>query len=120
MVKDVVVLLKSGLEVTFITEELVLEKTTVDVSALVSQDHLPLLLHFTHIQLISTLHLSKVPDCVVIHLKDDFTPKSATFCLNRNVGDFSVQSQTKYVLLLPFPLPFALEDVSAFKQNNHQ
>jgi len=117
MVKEIVVSLKSGLNVAFITEEFEIDKTTVNVSALVAQEPLPLLLSFTHSQLISTLHLSQVPDCVLIHLKEDFSPKSATFCLNRNAADFSVQSQNKMVLLVPFPLPFALEDIKSIHLN---
>lgn len=111
MEKQLIVRLKSGLELTFVPNEVRLEKSFVDVSALLNDNPVPLLIHFTHELLVSNLFLSKVPDCVLLHLKDNFEPKSASFCVNRDEGDFTLQSQCKFVLLIPFPIPFQLEEI---------
>ena len=111
MKKQLIVRLKSGREITFLPNEVRLEKSIVDVSALLTENQFPLLIHFTHELLVSNLYLSKVPDCVLLHLKDNFEPKSASFCVNRAEGDFTLQSQCKFVLLIPFPIPFQLQEI---------
>ena len=111
MEKQLIVRLKSGLELTFVPNEVRLEKSFVDVSALLKDNSFPLLIHFTHELLVSNLYLSKVPDCVLLHLKDNFEPKSGSFCLNRNEGDFTVQSQSTFVLIIPKPIPFVLSEI---------
>lgn len=111
MEKELIVRLTSGLELTFVPNEVTLEKSFVDVSTLLTENSFPLLIHFTHELLVSNLFLSKVPDCVLLHLKDNFEPKSASFCVNRDEGDFTLQSQCKFVLLIPFPIPFQLQEI---------
>jgi len=107
MEKQLIVRLTSGHEITFVSNEVLLEKSFVDVHAL----HFPLLIHFTHELLVSNLYLSKVTDCVLLHLKDNFEPKSASYCVNRTEGDFTLQSQCKFVLLIPFPIPFQVQEI---------
>ena len=111
MEKQLIVRLKSGLELTFVPNEVRLEKSFVDVSALLNDNPFPLLIHFTHELQVSNLFLSKVPDCVLLHLKDNFEPKSASFFVNRDEGDFTLQSQCKFVLIIPFPIPFQLQEI---------
>ena len=111
MEKQLIVRLKSGLELTFVPNEVRLEKSFVDVHALLTDHYFPLLIHFTHELLVSNLYLSKLPDCVLLHLKDNFQPKSASYCVNRTEGDFTLQSQCKFVLLIPFPIPFQLQEI---------
>ena len=111
MEKQLIVRLTSGHEISFVPNEVRLEKSFVDVSALLNDNPFPLLIHFTHELLVSNLFLSKVPDCVLLHLKDNFEPKSASFCVNRDEGDFTLQSQCKFVLLIPFPIPFQLQEI---------
>ena len=118
MKKQLVVRLKSGHEITYVPNEVTLNNTFIDVPSLLNENSFPLLIHFTHDALVSTLNLSKMPDCALLHLKDDFRPKSATLCLNRDVGDFAVQSQCKRVLLIPFPLPFAIPDITSIHSTN--
>ena len=98
MEKQLIVRLKSGLELTFVPNEVSLDNTFIPVAPLLNENDFPLLIHFTHQALVTTLNLSKMPDCVLLHLKDDYSPKSAAFCLNRSEGDFTVQSQCKLVL----------------------
>ena len=110
MEKQLIVRLTSGHEISFVSNEVRLEKSFVDVSALLNDNPFPLLIHFTHELLVSNLFLSKVPDCVLLHLKDNFEPKSASFCVNRDEGDFTLQSQCTFVLLIPFHIPFQLKE----------
>ena len=98
MKKQLIVRLTSGNEITFVPNEVRLEKSFVDVHALLTDHPFPLLIHFTHELLVSNLYLSKVPDCVLLHLKDNFQPKSASYCVNRTEGDFTLQSQCKFVV----------------------
>lgn len=120
MEKQIIVRLTSGHEITFVPNEVRLEKSFVDVSALLNDNPFPLLIHFTHELLVSNLFLSKVSDCILLHLKDNFEPKSASFCVNRDEGDFTLQSQCKFVLLIPFPLPFSSSEIQSIysKSNN--
>jgi hypothetical protein len=111
MEKQLIVRLKSGLELTFVPNEVRLEKSFVDVSALLNDNLFPLFIQFTHELLVSNLFLSKVPDCVLLHLKENFELKSASFCVNRNEGGFTQQSQCKFVLLILFPIPFQLQEI---------
>ena len=111
MEKQLIVRLTSGHEITFVSNEVLLEKSFVDVHALLTDHYFPLLIHFTHELLVSNLYLSKLPDCVLLHLKDNFQPKSASYCVNRTEGDFTLQSQCKFVLLIPFPIPFQLQEI---------
>jgi hypothetical protein len=115
MEKQLIVRLKSGHEISFVPNEVILNNTFIDVPSLLNENKFPLLLHFTHEALVSTLNLSKMPDCVLLHLKDDFSPKSATYCINREIGDFSVHSQCKLVLFIPFPLPFELKKIKSIQ-----
>ena len=66
MEKQLIVRLTSGLELTFVPNEVRLEKSFVDVSALLNDNPFPQLIHFTHALLVSNLFLSKVPDCVLL------------------------------------------------------
>jgi hypothetical protein len=112
MKKQLIVSLKSGLELTFVSNEVSLDNTFIPVAPLLNENDFPLLLHFTHAALVTTLNLSKMPDCVLLHLKEDYSPKSAVFCLNRSEGDFTVQSQCKRVLFIPSPIPFQLSEIA--------
>jgi len=113
MEKQLIVRLKSGLELTFVPNEVSLEKSFVDVSTLLNDNPFPLLIHFTHELLVSNLFLSKVPDCVLLHLKDNLDPTSASYCVNRDEGDFTLQTQCTFVLLIPFPIPFQLSQIQS-------
>lgn len=117
MEKQLIVRLKSGLELTFVPNEVSLDNTFIPVAPLLNENDFPLLIHFTHQALVTTLNLSKMPDCVLLHLKDDYSPKSAAFCLNRSEGDFTVQSQCKLVLFIPFPIPFKLSEILSIRSS---
>ena len=117
MEKQLIVRLKSGLELTFVPNEVSLDNTFIPVAPLLNENDFPLLIHFTHQALVTTLNLSKMPDCVLLHLKDDYSPNSAAFCLNRSEGDFTVQSQCKLVLFIPFPIPFKLSEILSIRSS---
>ena len=117
MEKQLIVRLTSGLELTFVPNEVSLDNTFIPVAPLLNENDFPLLIHFTHQALVTTLNLSKMPDCVLLHLKDDYSPKSAAFCLNRSEGDFTVQSQCKLVLFIPFPIPFKLSEILSIRSS---
>jgi len=115
MEKQLIVRLKSGLELTFVPNEVSLDNTFIPVAALLNENDFPLLIHFTHNALVTTLNLSNMPDCVLLHLKEDYNPKSAAYCINRSEGDFTVQSQCRFVLFIPFPIPFQLSEVVSIR-----
>jgi hypothetical protein len=115
MKKQLIVRLKSGLELTFVPNEVSLDNTFIPVAPLLNENDFPLLLHFTHNALVTTLNLSKMPDCVLLHLKEDYSPKSAAYCINRSEGDFTVQSQCRHVLFIPFPIPFQLSEIVSIR-----
>lgn len=117
MEKQLIVRLTSGLELTFVPNEVSLDNTFIPVAPLLNENDFPLLIHFTHQALVTTLNLSKMPDCVLLHLKEDCSPKSAAFCLNRSEGDFTVQSQYKHVLFIPFPIPFKLSEILSIRSS---
>jgi len=118
MEKQLIVRLTSGLELTFVPNEVSLDNTFILVAPLLNENDFPLLIHFTHLALVTTLNLSKMPDCVLLHLKEDYKPKSAAFCFNRSDGDFTVQSQCKQVLFIPSPLPFQLSEIESVRLSN--
>jgi hypothetical protein len=115
MKKQLIIRLKSRLELTFVPNEVSLNNTFIPVAPLLNENDFPLLIHFTHQALVTTLNLTKMPDCVFLHLKDDYNPKSAAFCFNRSDGDFTVQSQCKHVLFIPSPLPFQLSEIESIR-----
>jgi hypothetical protein len=118
MEKQLIVRLKSGHEISFVPNEVRLNNTFIPVAPLLNENDFPLLIHFTHQALVTTLNLSKVHDCVLLHLKEDYSPKSAAFCFNRSEGDFTVQSQCKKVLFIPSPLPFQLSEIESVRLSN--
>jgi hypothetical protein len=111
MKKQLTVRLSSGLEINFHTTEVSVTSTFVDVPPIVSEHHFPILLHFTHGALVSTLHLSQLRDALLLHLDGHLQFQSATYAYHQPQGDFDVQSQCPFVLIIPLPIPFHLQQV---------
>jgi hypothetical protein len=115
MKKQLTVRLSSGLEINFHTTEVSVTSTFVNVPPIVSEHHFPILLHFTHGALVSTLHLSQLRDALLLHLDGHLQFQSATYAYHQPQGDFDVQSQCPYVLILPLPIPFDLKDIQSIQ-----
>ena len=111
MKKQLAVRLSSGLEVNFHTTEVTVTSTFIDVPLVVLEHKFPILLHFTHGALVSTLHLSQLRDALLLHLDQDLQLQSATYAYHQPQGDFDVQSQCTYVLIIPLPIPFDLQHI---------
>jgi hypothetical protein len=108
MKKQVIVWLKNGMIAKMNAQVIVANapqvmfpSTTVD---------LPLLIEVIHQGLTTLLDLSGFKDCVVLQFGEDRSFTGATYCQNRNTGAFMIQSQARFIVLIPLPLPFPLEE----------
>jgi hypothetical protein len=115
MKKQLVVRLSSKMEVNFHCTEVPVTSTFLDVPPIVSEHNFPILLHFQHGALVSTLHLSQLPDALLLHLDKNLQFQSATYAYNQPKGDFDVQSQCPYVLIIPLPIPFDLKEIQSIR-----
>jgi hypothetical protein len=115
MKKQLVVRLSSKLEVNFHCTEVPVTSTFLDVPPVVSEHNFPILLHFQHGALVSTLHLSQLPDALLLHLDQNLQFQCATYAYHQPKGDFAVQSQCPFVLIIPLPIPFALNDIHSIR-----
>lgn len=115
MKKQLAVRLSSGLEINFHTTEVTVTSTFIDVPPIVLEHKFPILLHFTHGALVSTLHLSQLRDSLLLHLDENLQFQSATYAYHQPQGDFDVQSQCPYVLIIPLPIPFDLQHIQSIQ-----
>lgn len=115
MKKQLAVRLSSGLEINFHTTEVTVTSTFIDVPPIVLEHKFPILLHFTHGALVSTLHLSQLRDSLLLHLDENLQFQSATYAYHHPQGDFDVQSQSPYVLIIPLPIPFDLQHIQSIQ-----
>lgn len=115
MKKQLAVRLSSGLEINFHTTEVTVTSTFIDVPPIVLEHKFPILLHFTHGALVSTLHLSQLRDALLLHLDENLQFQSATYAYHQPQGDFDVQSQSPYVLIIPLPIPFDLQQIQSIQ-----
>lgn len=88
------------------THQVTYPSTTVD---------LPLLIEVSHQGLTTLVDLSGFKDCVVLQFGEDRYFTGATYCRNRNTGAFMIQSQARYIVLMPLPLPFPLEETEEIR-----
>ncbi len=115
MKKQLAVRLSSGLEINFHTTEVTATSTFIDVPPVLQEHKFPILLHFTHGALVSTLHLSQLRDSLLLHLDGNLQFQSATYAYHQPQGDFDVQSQCPYVLVIPLPIPFDLQHIQSIQ-----
>ena len=115
MKKQLAVRLSSGLEVNFHTTEVTVTSTFIDVPPVVLEHKFPILLHFNHGALVSTLHLSQLRDALLLHLDQNLQFQSTTYAYHQPQGDFDVQSQCPYVLIIPLPIPFDLQHIQSIQ-----
>jgi len=108
MKKQVIVWLKNGMiakmnaqAIAATSHQVTFPSTTVD---------LPLLIEVSHHGLTTLIDLSGFKDCVVLQFGEDRYFTGATYCQNRNTGAFMIQSQARFIVLMPLPLPFPLEE----------
>ncbi len=113
MKKELIVRLKNEAKIQF--EPFVVSSTSkfIDVSPMFSELNFPLLLKLNHEGLTTTLDLSNLPDCLLIHLDDSNQFSGATYCINKSDGTFSIQAQSKTILFIPFPAPFSIEEITS-------
>jgi hypothetical protein len=72
----------------------------------------PLLLNIQHPQVNSLLELSKVAPFVLLYFDETNAFSGASYSLNGFKNQFGISVQAKKLLVLPFPIPFILEEVS--------
>jgi hypothetical protein len=56
-----------------------------------------------------------LPDALLLHLDENLQFQSATYAYYQTQGDFDVQSQCPFVLIIPLPIPFDLKDIVAIR-----
>jgi hypothetical protein len=61
------------------------------------------------------LHLSQLPDALLLHLDEKLQFQSATYAYHHPHGDFDVQSQCPFVLIIPLPIPFDLKNIQSIR-----
>jgi hypothetical protein len=94
--------------------EATVKKTThifVNVHEL-QEGHSPLFLVIDHQQTNSVLELSKVSPFAVLYFDDELHFGGAAYSLNGSESAFGTGTSYKNVLLLPYPIPFDLANVS--------
>jgi hypothetical protein len=82
---------------------------------------LPLFIELEHQQVITHLELTKMYPYVLLYFNsedDEILFKGAAFNCNKSEMQFSITTQYKKILLVPFPIQFKLEDVSHITLNN--
>jgi hypothetical protein len=90
-------------------------KTTTDTFIKVNElqeGTTPLLLNIQHPQVNSLLELSKVASFVLLYFDDNNAFSGASYSLNGFENPFGISIQAKKLLVLTFPIPFILEEVS--------
>ena len=87
-------------------------ETTIKVEELLEIGNLPIFLSIQHKQLNTLLELSKVSPFVLLYFDEYNFFTGASFSINRENSQFSIQSQSKNIVLYPFPIPFELNQVS--------
>ncbi len=88
-----------------------IHETTIKVHELLEKGNPPLFLSVEHEQLNTLLELSKVTPFVLLYFDKDNFFTGAAYSLNTSQSPFSIQTQSKKTLLLPFPLNFTLNEV---------
>lgn len=86
-------------------------ETTIKVDELLEPGNLPLFLSIQHKQLNTLLELSKVSPFVLLYFDEYNFFTGASFSINGDKSQFSIQSQSKKIVLHPFPVPFELNQV---------
>ena len=97
-----------------------IQDTTIKVHELLEQGNPPLFLSVEHKQLNTLLELSKVTPFVLLYFDKDNLFTGAAYSLNTTQSPFSIQTQSKKILLLPFPLNFTLNEVYKFESIKKQ
>lgn len=77
----------------------------------------PILLEKKHDHMNSLLDMEAVTPYVLLFFDDNGAFISATFSLNPNEASFAVQTQATFVLLVPHPVDFDLNQVSHISLN---
>lgn len=113
MKKELIVRLKDAVEIQFRPMEVKSPATLIDLPAVVAEYGVPILLMLENEKVTTTLDLTGLTDCVLLHLEETNLLSSVTYCSNDSDGSFLIQTQAKTVLLLPTPIPFYLEEITA-------
>ena len=102
-------------------DPITIKDATIVVSTCWGERNLPLFIELEHQQLITHLELTKMYPYVLLYFKqgdDKLKFKGAAFNCNKSEMQFSITTQYKKILLVPFPIQFKLEDVSHITLNN--
>jgi hypothetical protein len=90
-------------------------KKTSDSSLKVFELHQeisPLFLEVEHHKVNTVLHLDKMSPFVLLYFNDNLEFEGAAYSLNSYDGSFGVGTIYKKILLIHYPIDFALENVS--------
>lgn len=75
----------------------------------------PLYLEIEHPQMNTLLELSKVAPFVLLYFNAELEFTGASYSLNNSEGPFQISTQSKKILIVPFPIAFKLDDVIDLK-----
>lgn len=83
------------------------------------ENFLPVFLEIEHHQINTMLELTKVYPYVLLYFQEEAKTvfKGAAFNLNKNEQPFLITTQYKKILILPYPIVFALNKVSHIELN---
>ena len=112
--------LKDKSVITFDAIVKITHETTIKVSELLEHGNPSLLLSIEHQQLNTDLEMSKVSPFVLLYFDEDDFFTGAAYSLNNSQSPFSIQTQFKKILLLPFPINFAFDEVYKFNNGGSQ
>jgi hypothetical protein len=119
MKKTVFLIFKNGKKLP--VEAKKMEVTTNQAMLPTKPIELPLFIEVNHQGLTTLLNLSHQSDCMVLQFKKDGSFYGATISKIRNEGFFMIQSQSSFILLMPWPLNFSpneLENLSVEHLDN--
>jgi len=108
MKKQVIVWLKNGMIAKMNAETIPAMSHQVHIPS--TAVDLPLVIVVKHQGLSTLIDLTGMNDCVVLQFGADRYFTGATYFQHCNTGAFMIQSQARFILLMPLPLPFPLEE----------
>jgi len=105
--------LKNQSTVNLNLQSISIESEGFDANLLLNKEDKCFLLEKKHRAITTTINLTKVTPYVLLQFdnKKEFT--GATFSLNIQQSPFSIKSLAEYFLLIPYPLPFGLQEVNS-------
>lgn len=111
MKKELKVQLKDGTAISILAHEEIIHDHAVQLLPLQKEHDFPLLLIVVHELLNTNFDLSQLNDCILLQFDETLSFTGTTYCINRSAGAFITQTQSKKIVVLPLPLPFAVSEI---------